>query len=51
MIDVAVYNSQGEEVEKRIDTGVTIITAENLNTPEVQAVLYSAQKESGEAAE
>lgn len=31
---------KGETVEKRIDTGVTIVTKENINDPEVQKVLY-----------
>jgi len=44
-VTAAVKTLEGESVEKRIDTGVTIITQENLDTPEVQAVLYSAQKE------
>ncbi len=31
---------QGKQVEKRIDTGVTMITAENLDAPETQALLH-----------
>lgn len=31
-------------VEKRIDTGVYVITAENMETPEMQRVLYPLQK-------
>ena len=50
-VTAAVKALRGEQVEKRIDTGVTIITKENLNTPQVRAVLYSAQKDSDEAAE
>lgn len=30
---------QGKQVEKRIDTGVTVVTLENLNTPEIQKLL------------
>lgn len=45
-VTAAVKAIEGEPVEKRIDTGVTIITTENLNSPEVRKVLYSAQKES-----
>lgn len=30
----------GKPVEKRIDTGVTVVTLENLNDPEVQKLLY-----------
>ncbi len=44
-VTAAVKALEGESVEKRIDTGVTIITKDNLNDPEVQEVLYSAQKE------
>ena len=35
-----VENLQGKTVEKRIDTGVTMITADNLETPESQALLH-----------
>lgn len=31
---------EGKTVEKRIDTGVTIVTKENMNDPEVKKVLY-----------
>ncbi len=31
---------QGKPVEKRIDTGVTVVTMENINDPEIQKVLY-----------
>lgn len=30
----------GEEVDREIDTGVTVVTMENFDTPEVQALLY-----------
>ncbi len=30
---------QGKPVEKRIDTGVTVVTSENLNDPEIQKLL------------
>lgn len=30
---------QGEQVPKRIDTGVTVVTTENLQSPEIQALL------------
>jgi ribose transport system substrate-binding protein len=30
----------GKTVEKRIDTGVTMVTLENLNTPEIQTLLH-----------
>jgi ribose transport system substrate-binding protein len=35
-----VEHLKGQGVEKRIDTGVTIVTLDNLNTPEVQALLH-----------
>src|SRR2546421_424173 len=35
-----VESLQGKSVEKRIDTGVTIVTPDNLNAPEVQALLH-----------
>lgn len=31
---------KGETVEKRIDTGVTVVTPENLNQPEIQELIY-----------
>ncbi len=31
---------RGETVEKRIDTGVTVVTPENLNEPEIQELIY-----------
>ncbi len=38
-VRVAVDALHGEEVPKRIDTGVTVITLENLDDPDVQALL------------
>jgi ribose transport system substrate-binding protein len=35
-----VESLQGKTVEKRIDTGVTIVTPDNLNAPEVQPLLH-----------
>ena len=35
-----VEHLQGKPVEKRIDTGVTMVTPENMNAPEVQALLH-----------
>src|SRR5213080_3422563 len=35
-----VESLQGKSVEKRIDTGVTMITADNLDSPESQALLH-----------
>jgi ribose transport system substrate-binding protein len=31
---------QGKSVEKRVDTGVTMVTLENLNTPEIQTLIH-----------
>ena len=31
---------QGKAIEKRIDTGVTLMTPENLNAAEMQAILH-----------
>lgn len=39
-VEAAVNAIRGEEVEKRIDTGVTVVTQDNLNSPEVQELLY-----------
>jgi len=39
-VKTMVDSLQGKPVEKRIDTGVTIITPENLNAPESQALLH-----------
>jgi ribose transport system substrate-binding protein len=39
-VKTAIDHIQGKPVEKRIDTGVTVITKENLNTPEVQKLLH-----------
>jgi ribose transport system substrate-binding protein len=36
---------QGKEVPRRIDTGVTLVTTENLETPESQALLHPPIKE------
>jgi ribose transport system substrate-binding protein len=36
----AVHHLQGKAVEHRLDTGVTLVTAENMNQPEVKALLY-----------
>ncbi|MPZ17407.1 MAG: substrate-binding domain-containing protein [Luteitalea sp.] len=35
-----VAHLQGKEVPRRIDTGVTLVTSENLETPESQALLH-----------
>jgi len=38
-VRTAIAHLDGEEVEGRIDTGVTMVTAENMNEPEIQGVL------------
>jgi ribose transport system substrate-binding protein len=39
-VKAAVDHLQGKPVEKRIDTGVTVVTLENLNNPDIQKILY-----------
>jgi ribose transport system substrate-binding protein len=36
----AAKHLRGEKVEKRIDTGVVLVTPENMNQPEVKDLLY-----------
>jgi len=36
----AVKHLQGEKVEKRIDTGVVLVTPENMNEPKIKELLY-----------
>ena len=38
-VEAAIKHLDGEEVPKRIDTGVVVVTQENLNDPEVQKLL------------
>lgn len=38
-LDAAVRHLNGEQVQKRIDTGVTVVTEDNLNDPAVQKIL------------
>ena len=38
-VKAALDSLDGKEVEKRIDTGVTVVTMENLNDPEVQEII------------
>jgi ribose transport system substrate-binding protein len=35
-----VQHLQGEKVEKRIDTGVVLVTPENMDQPEIKELLY-----------
>lgn len=39
-VKAAIDAIQGKPVEKRIDTGVTVVTLENFNDPEIQKLLY-----------
>jgi len=36
----AVKHLRGEKVEKRIDTGVVLVTPDNMNQPEIKDLLY-----------
>lgn len=36
----AVKNLKGEKVEKRIDTGVVLVTPENINEPQIKDLIY-----------
>jgi ribose transport system substrate-binding protein len=35
-----VKHLHGEKVEKRIDTGVALVTPDNMNQPEIQELLH-----------
>jgi len=39
-VKTAMLAANGEKVEKRIDTGSTVVTMENLETEEIQKILY-----------
>ncbi len=39
-VKAAVDAIHGKSVEKRIDTGVTVVTMENFNEPEIQKILF-----------
>src|SRR5262249_42278785 len=39
-VQTMVASLQGKPVEKRIDTGVTMVTKDNLNVPEIQALIH-----------
>jgi len=39
-VKTMVESLQGKPVEKRIDTGVTMVTPDNLNSPDMQALLH-----------
>ena len=39
-VKAAVDNLKGTPVEKRIDTGVSVVTMENFNQPDIQKILY-----------
>ncbi len=39
-VKTAVAHLRGEKVEKRVDTGVVVVTPENLEDPDIQELLY-----------
>jgi ribose transport system substrate-binding protein len=39
-VKTMVEHLQGKTVEKRIDTGVTMVTPDNINTPEIQTLIH-----------
>ncbi|MDX2248492.1 MAG: substrate-binding domain-containing protein [Bacteroidia bacterium] len=39
-VETAVKAARGEPIEKRIDTGVVIVTKDNMSLPEIQKLLY-----------
>jgi len=39
-VRLAIDAIQGKEVEKRVDTGVTLVTMDNFNDPEIQKLLF-----------
>jgi ribose transport system substrate-binding protein len=39
-VTTAVKHLRGEKVEKRIDTGVVLVTRENMEQPEIHELLY-----------
>jgi ribose transport system substrate-binding protein len=43
-VKAAIDHIKGKDVPKQIDTGVTVITAENINSPEVQQLLNPGVK-------
>jgi ribose transport system substrate-binding protein len=43
-VKAAVDTLKGIPVEKRIDTGVTVVTMENFNQPDIQKILYPLAK-------
>jgi ribose transport system substrate-binding protein len=43
-VKAAVDKLNGKPVKKRIDTGVTVVTKENMNNPEIQKILYPLGK-------
>ncbi len=43
-VKAAIDTINGKPIEKRIDTGVTVVTMENFNQPEIQKLLYPLAK-------
>jgi len=44
----AIDHLEGRPVEKRIDTGVTVVTMENIGEPEIQKLLYPLEDAAGQ---
>ena len=44
-VKAAVDHLEGRPVEKRIDTGVTVVTNDNIDAHEIQKVLYPLGKD------
>lgn len=44
-VKAAIDHLEGRPVEKRIDTGVTIVTMDNFNNPEIQKLLYPLKQQ------
>lgn len=44
-VKTLVRNLRGEQVEKRVDTGVVLVTPENMSTPDIRELLYPNLKE------
>jgi ribose transport system substrate-binding protein len=46
-VKAAISAIKKEPVEKRIDTGVAVVTKDNMNTPEMEKILYPLGKKQG----
>ena len=43
-VKMLVRNLRGEQVEKRVDTGVVLVTPRNMSTPEIRELMYTDLK-------